>query len=494
MKANRLLRASLALVLMAPLAVPCLGQDDGNTPPEVTGVTWEISRNVGGDALFGPFLPFVPFDPATETAHELDFLRANVTVFDPDFVDDEGNPADDEGVHYINQMLWIPVPGYPAPVPPPVVDDLVQFVPDGDGLRPGMGTSLTFPVTFQLPAWVGVNQLRLRGVIDFDVRWQFRLWLSNEEDPECTYSLDQFVLGCDGPVTFYGELIFAIENPVLAPPNPPAFADAGSDQIVRAGNTVTLDGSRTFDGFNVGFNIGSGDVFAKDIITYTWEWLSGPVRVEPTQTDQNDPMATVVLNTVGTYVYRLTVDDNFNALPTTDTVTIEVVADLPTNDAPRAVIRGPARAVTLGSIVTLDGSESTDPDGDDLTFRWRQTDELGGELPVDTLVERFQPISGSREDVIQFQAVSTGTFYFQLLVSDGEFVARATFPVEIVDAATAGTQVQRPMTDGDGTLAETDSVERVEPSVVPFLPTCGAGLAPLSMLPLGLLLLRRTWR
>ena len=119
-----------------------------------------------------------------------------------------------------------------------------------------------------------------------------------------------------------------------------------------AGFEIILDGSRTFDSFNQGFDVGSEDVFEKDDLSFTWEWISGPTRVNPVQTDEGDPTATVFLTVADPnepYVYRLTVDDNVNALPSTDSVAITVVEELEDKNPPVAVIEGPASARTLGS-------------------------------------------------------------------------------------------------------------------------------------------------
>jgi hypothetical protein len=268
---------------------------------------------------------------------------------------------------------------------------------------------------------------------------------------------------------------------------------------------VILDGSRTFDSFNLGFDSGDTNVFEKDTLTFTWEWLAGPVRVDPTPTDPTDPSeptATVVLPAVGAYEYRLIVDDNVNALPSSDTVLITVVESLPAMNPPRAVIAGPASAVEVGEIITLYGDEdpdgntlSYDPDGDELHYRWVQTNELGGPLDPDELQEAFQPLSDVDQPRSTWQAIAPGTFYFRLLVDDGDFRSSTTFSVEVVEAGagTGGTTQQGDSgTTGDGGASGDDSGSTTDDT--PAAPTCGVGLAPLALLPFALCALRRRVR
>ena len=265
----------------------------------------------------------------------------------------------------------------------------------------------------------------------------------------------------------------------MAPPNPPTFADAGPDQAVELGTTVTLDGGRTYDGFNLGFDPMSGDTFEKDTLTFAWEWISGPQRVDPLQDEPINPQATVTLNLVGDYVYRVTVDDNVNSLPGTDSVTITVVEDIPGNQAPIAIVDGPT-AVVVGDIVTLDGSGSADPDGDSLWYHWRQTDELGGELPADDLSQTFLPISGREEAISTWQVVRAGTFYVRLLVGDGLLTDISDIhSIDVVEPATAGATVVSEAEPAEEAEEVGDPVELPAPPVL-----CGAGMFPLALVPL----------
>lgn len=249
--------------------------------------------------------------------------------------------------------------------------------------------------------------------------------------------------------------------------------------MVEVGSTVVLDAGRTYDGFNLGFDPSSRNVFEKDALAFTWEWISGPQRVEPAQNDPSDPQATVTLNLIGEYVFRVTVDDNVNSLPTTDSVAITVVQDIPGNQAPIAVVDGPTEPVTVGDVITLDGSGSRDPDGDPLEYHWRQTDEVGGPLPLVELNQVFQPISGREQAVSTWQAVRPGTFHVRLLISDGLLTDVSDIhSIDVVEPATAGATA---VSEAEPAEAE----EAAEPVELPAPPAlCGAGMFPLALVPL----------
>ena len=141
-------------------------------------------------------------------------------------------------------------------------------------------------------------------------------------------------------------------------PNEPPTADAGPDQMVEEGLTVTLDGSNSTDPDD-------------DIASYLWTQtagptvtLSDPTAVQPSFTSPDvEPNGTSL-------IFELTVTDT-GGLKDTDTCIMNVtwVNMPPTADA------GPDQEVEEGLTVTLDGSNSTDPDDDIASYLWTQ---IGG--------------------------------------------------------------------------------------------------------------------
>jgi hypothetical protein len=134
-------------------------------------------------------------------------------------------------------------------------------------------------------------------------------------------------------------------------------ADAGQDQQVNVGASVILDGD------------GSDDPDG-DPIQYAWAFITGPVWVSVDSAGM--PRAHVRLPVDGTFEFRLTVVDERGA---SDQADVRVVAlPDPTRDLnhqPQAVA-GPDFAARVGQEVALDGSVSSDADGDSLSFLWVQ--------------------------------------------------------------------------------------------------------------------------
>jgi hypothetical protein len=139
--------------------------------------------------------------------------------------------------------------------------------------------------------------------------------------------------------------------------NDPPTAEAGPNQNVHAGTVVILNGSNSYDP-----DLG-------DSITYQWEQTGGSPTVN--LTGANAAQASFTAPNVGlggeSLTFELTVTDT-SGLKDTDTSIVNVtgINEPPTADA------GPDQAVEENTIITLDGSNSHDPDDGIKSYRWRQ--------------------------------------------------------------------------------------------------------------------------
>ena len=135
-----------------------------------------------------------------------------------------------------------------------------------------------------------------------------------------------------------------------------AKADAGPDQTVREGDTVVLDGSNS-----------SPRPF---IAAYFWQQTGGnpTVVLEDADTAKASFTAPNVESEGASLTFRLTVSYFFWFTADTDSTIVNVrfVNDPPTADA------GPDQNVDEETTVTLDGSNSFDPDDGIESYRWKQ--------------------------------------------------------------------------------------------------------------------------
>ena len=156
--------------------------------------------------------------------------------------------------------------------------------------------------------------------------------------------------------------------------NHPPVAHAGDDQSVAEGAPVTLHGETSFD-------------IDGDAITYQWVQTGGTPVVMLNNADT--AMPTFVAPTGSPYLpgglvaqltFELRVDDGYNAdapapgYELGDVVDMVVVNVTNINNAPTAEA-GPCRVVNENVNVSLNGTASTDPDGDTLSYTWVQ---IGG--------------------------------------------------------------------------------------------------------------------
>ena len=138
---------------------------------------------------------------------------------------------------------------------------------------------------------------------------------------------------------------------------PPVAVGTAQPATVGVGQNVQLIGHASSDPDS-------------DSLTYKWEPLAGAAA--PTSPSSADTVAKAP-TTAGAVAYKLTVSDGL--FSSSSQVTVSVVA---TNLAPVAAATG--GKAEPGGTVTLDGSGTSDPDGDVVTYLWEPLD--GGPAPA----------------------------------------------------------------------------------------------------------------
>jgi hypothetical protein len=203
--------------------------------------------------------------------------------------------------------------------------------------------------------------------------------LSDTTDPNATFTAPQVFCAGDAVVMtltvddgFGGTDSKNVTINVANVNNPPSANAGGNQSGISEGNAVELHGTGD-----------DADTEEVPSLTFQWTQTSGPpVTLSPSSGKDvgftaptiggGDPNAFVDLG------FSLTVKDSCHGSTTTDSITVHV-ANIP--HAPIAVATGPTTANEGGDNVTLDGSGSSDPDSDPLTYVWTQ---CGG--PAVTLV------------------------------------------------------------------------------------------------------------
>lgn len=214
-------------------------------------------------------------------------------------------------------------------------------------------------------------------------------------------------------------------------------ADTGPDRTVSKSSLVLLDGRNSSDS-------------EYDFLNYTWELIQKPSGSSATLDNANVSQPSFTADLVGDYVLQLVVNDGqLDSAP--DSVTISAI-----NDAPIAKA-GNNFYVGIGTEASLDGSDSSDPNGDNLSYSW----SFVSRPPTSTTV-----LIGETTATPGFNVDVGGLYEVQLIVSDGD-------KDSLVDTARvlAVENIQNHCTGDDTTgMAPTGSL-LVGPSA-DFIPLC----------------------
>ncbi len=134
----------------------------------------------------------------------------------------------------------------------------------------------------------------------------------------------------------------------------PPIASAGPDQNVTGGDLVLLDGSASTDPNGVP-------------LAFSWVQVSGTAVVLK-RADTAKPVF-IAPNVTETLVFKLTVT---NSLKLSSSATVKIYVTATSQNLPPVADAGQNQSVLGGTLVTLDGSGSSDSNGDLLTYSWVQ--------------------------------------------------------------------------------------------------------------------------
>jgi len=182
-------------------------------------------------------------------------------------------------------------------------------------------------------------------------------------------------------------------EPSQPPPNVSPIANAGPDQIITApSNAVNLNGAGSYDP--------DGNITA-----YTWILVSGPGAIIISNANAASAAASGL--EPGIYTFQLTVTDN-NGSSSTDSVSITVLpALIVPNQSPVANAGSNQVIAAPTNSITLNGTNSFDPDGTIDYFAWTQ---ISG--PSSAGITNNNTASATATGLI------AGTYVFQLIVTD----------------------------------------------------------------------------
>lgn len=193
-------------------------------------------------------------------------------------------------------------------------------------------------------------------------------------------------------------------------PKSPVAALTANETSVIEGDSVALDATDSWDPDT-----------SNAALSYEWEILTAPDDAEPTM--PTGPDGTITVTESGAYTIQVTVSDSNRS--DTATTTFQVAADTTndseTNTKPTVSLRVNTSEVEPGDAVQFDASDSTDLDGETLTYEW-DFDSDGtyddGVGPI--ITEAFDETGTKLVSVAVSDGASTVTESVVITVGEGE--------------------------------------------------------------------------
>jgi hypothetical protein len=208
---------------------------------------------------------------------------------------------------------------------------------------------------------------------------------------------------------------------------PEAVAILSGNEILNVGDSATLDGLQSSDPDG-------------DELTYSWSQTAGPSASISSPTSVSPQFTAPSLDSETLLTFQLVVSDGkVESEPSTVAVTVcpsNSFVDIATGECTEEQANrenqepianaGPNQQPVAGKLVQLDGSGSSDPDGDELTYEWKQiggpTVSLGGSTGANPTFTAPEVKAGTAATTSTSTTTTPQTtiLTFQLVVNDGE--------------------------------------------------------------------------
>lgn len=208
-------------------------------------------------------------------------------------------------------------------------------------------------------------------------------------------------------------------------------AEAGEQQQVKIGDKVYLNAEGSHSSNSV-------------ITSYQWQFSDLPPNSQALLNNNTSVAANFTPDQSGTYVVTLTITDEYGNT-STDDVVIEVTAQAQ-NSIPMAIVTSATSEVSVGELVVLSAQESSDADGDSLTYSWQLGAPEGSSAALSSTV--------STE--VSFTADIEGDYRITLVVSDQE---SDSLPAEAIISAAVDNQSPVALAGGDLVATQGESIE-----------------------------------
>src|SRR5579884_1083409 len=194
-------------------------------------------------------------------------------------------------------------------------------------------------------------------------------------------SQNTFTVTFSGSSVDLSQLQWSFQTPI---------ANAGPNQHAKLGATITLNGT------------GSTNPSGAGTLAYHWAFASRPPGTSTVLFFVDSPTPYFTVDVAGTYVITLTVSNGSGSDMATVTVS--------TGNTPPMANAGPNQTARPGSTVTLNGSGSSDVDGDQLRYAWMFIAKPAGSTASLTSINPAAPT---------FVVDKSGTYILELIVNDG---------------------------------------------------------------------------